>query len=68
LVRFGDLISSEADRADSPMVVGSAVVAFTGGDVAMKVVSVASQYFLPGIADSERYHVRKPDTDGRAFM
>ena len=30
----------------------------TTGDVAMKMVSAASQYFLPGFSDSDRDHVR----------
>lgn len=67
-MRLGDVISSEADGDDFSNVFDSPVVAVTGGDVAMKVVSVASQYFLPHFTDSERDHVRAPAAPVRAFI
>jgi hypothetical protein len=56
--RLGDFAATPA---------ASVAVASTEVDVAMKMVSVASQYFLPDVAHSERDHVRAPVAGRRAF-
>ena len=45
----------------------SAIVTSTSIDAAMRVVSAASQYFVPCITDSERRHDRAPAVRLRSF-
>jgi hypothetical protein len=53
---------------DSPAgIEDSAMVMSTSVDIAMKVVSAASQYFVPCITDSDRDHDRAPAMRLRSF-
>jgi hypothetical protein len=45
----------------------SAMVTSTSIDVAMEVVSAASQYFVPRVTHGERYHDRAPALLLRSF-
>jgi hypothetical protein len=46
---------------------GEALVTSTSIDVAMEVVSAASQYFVPHVTDSDRDHDRAPAVRRRSF-